>query len=378
MKTALIIPYFGKFPNYFYLHLISIRHNPDFTWFFFTDDYTEYDYPPNAKVFYMSFDEMRSLVQSKFDFPIALERPYKLCDFKPAYGHIFAEYLKEYDYWGHCDLDVIWGDLNKYLKDKLAEDYDLLYREGALRLYKNDDNINQLYKKEGSIFNYKKVFSHKENYSFDEELGIQRIAERNRIKLYVNDNDVADIDAFVGPLYIRRVCKKRWKDEAGIFRSIKNYKNQIFRWENGKVYRIYIDNGLVGKDEFMYLHLLKRKMDIGMVSKNAESFTVIPNKFIAENVKEIPEINEIEQLSNNSKMPSQEKFAHKLCRKLRRYKGMSKNSRRITMKQRLYSEIFNCFGAFWNANIKGKVESSSRNIRKIQGGGYCNTVDDTK
>ena len=339
MKTALIIPYFGKFPNYFYLHLISIKHNPDFTWFFFTDDDTEYDYPPNAKVFYMSFDEMRSLVQSKFDFRIALEKPYKLCDFKPAYGYIFGEYLKEYDYWGHCDLDVIWGDLNKYLKDKLSENYDLLYREGALRLYKNDDNINRLYKEKGSIFNYKEVFSHKESYGFDEALGIQRIAERKQVKLYVNDNDVADIDAFVGPLYIRRVCKKRWKDEAGIFRSIKNYKNQIFRWENGKVYRFYIDDGLIGKDEFMYLHLLKRKMDIGTVSKNAECFTVAPAQFIWEGIKNVPQINELECLLCSLEKSSHEKLSKKIYRKWKRYKGMDRKQREIVLKKRFYFVI---------------------------------------
>ena len=42
---------------------------------------------------------------------VTLDRPYKLCDFKPAYGFIFGEYLKEYDYWGHCDIDIVWGDL---------------------------------------------------------------------------------------------------------------------------------------------------------------------------------------------------------------------------------------------------------------------------
>lgn len=101
-KIVLIQPYFGKFPNYFELHLLSIRRNPDITWIFFTDDHTEYDWPSNAEVHYMGFDDMQRLVQSRFEFQISLEKPYKLCDFKPAYGWIFRDYLEGYDYWGHC------------------------------------------------------------------------------------------------------------------------------------------------------------------------------------------------------------------------------------------------------------------------------------
>ena len=31
-------------------------------------------------------------------FEVAAETGYKLCDFKPAYGIIFADYIKEYDF----------------------------------------------------------------------------------------------------------------------------------------------------------------------------------------------------------------------------------------------------------------------------------------
>ena len=44
----------------------------------------------------MTFNELRKLIQSKFDFEISLEKPYKLCDFRPAYGFLFEEYLKEF------------------------------------------------------------------------------------------------------------------------------------------------------------------------------------------------------------------------------------------------------------------------------------------
>ena len=39
--------------------------------------------------------EIREKIQSKFDFKISLEEPYKLCDYKPAYGYIFEEFIRK-------------------------------------------------------------------------------------------------------------------------------------------------------------------------------------------------------------------------------------------------------------------------------------------
>lgn len=54
----------------------------------------------NVKWYFKSFSELQELFQSKFDFPILLNTPYKLCDYKPAYGDIFSKYLGGYDFWG--------------------------------------------------------------------------------------------------------------------------------------------------------------------------------------------------------------------------------------------------------------------------------------
>ena len=92
-RICLVIPYFGKLPNYFQLFLKSCSCNSDFNWIVFTDDVTEFQYPPNVRRVIISFEELRKIVKSKFDFETCLDRPYKLCDFKPAYGLIFEEYL---------------------------------------------------------------------------------------------------------------------------------------------------------------------------------------------------------------------------------------------------------------------------------------------
>ena len=67
MRIVLIVPYFGKFPNYFQLVLNSCRLNEDLIdWYFYTDDHTEYSYPSNCFVHYCTFEEMKERIQKKF------------------------------------------------------------------------------------------------------------------------------------------------------------------------------------------------------------------------------------------------------------------------------------------------------------------------
>ena len=99
-KIALIVPYFGKFNNYFPLFLISCKNNPNIDWIVFTDDKSKYPFPKNVKVHYTTFEQIRTRIQNIFDFTISLSTPYKLCDYRPAYGEVFAEELSEYDIWG--------------------------------------------------------------------------------------------------------------------------------------------------------------------------------------------------------------------------------------------------------------------------------------
>lgn len=42
------------------------------------------------------------------------ERGYKLCDWRMAYGEVFAPWLRRYDFWGWVDLDVLLGRLARF------------------------------------------------------------------------------------------------------------------------------------------------------------------------------------------------------------------------------------------------------------------------
>lgn len=55
----------------------------------------------------------------------------------------------------------------------------------------------------------------------------------------------------------------------------------IYSFENGKIFRIYIQNNTVQKEEIMYVHFQKRHLDIK--TEIADSFTIIPNRIVKYN-----------------------------------------------------------------------------------------------
>lgn len=106
------------------LWLKSCAANPTIDWILLTDDKTEYDYPENVKVKYCSFESLKARIQKSYDFPVQISSAWNLSLFKPAYGEIFAEELAGYDYWGHCDVDVIWGNIRKFITDDVLNKYE--------------------------------------------------------------------------------------------------------------------------------------------------------------------------------------------------------------------------------------------------------------
>lgn len=193
-RIAFIFVYMGKFPDYF-LWLESCKYNESIDFIIFTDDQEDYCYPPNVHVNYMTFDKLKMMIQEHFDFPIKILRAYKLCDFKPDYGEIFKDFLKEYDFWGHCDIDLIWGNIRHFITDELMENNVRIYPHGHCRLYKNAIEVNSMYRTlsaEGYL-TYKEVFVDETNMAFDEWSGITAVMKLNYIPIFYR-RDYADLN----------------------------------------------------------------------------------------------------------------------------------------------------------------------------------------
>jgi len=270
-KIVIILPYFGKFPNYFHLFLNSCYHNSDFDFLIVTDD--KLSTKGNVKVLRMQWSELVNYIQSKFDFKISIQSPYKLCDFKPAYGYIFEKYLEGYDYWGHCDADIIWGNLS-LLSSVLNKCYDRIGNYGHLMLYKNDFEVNRWFMtlKSVRVPNYRDVFSNDRNFSFDEFAGMNILLAENK-KTVFDERHFDDIIFYASNLFSRRDCQ-------GV--KIKHNTPQYFHYDYGKLYRtVWIDNKWL-VDESLYIHLQKRNMTININDK--DNYYIIPNQFVSPNI----------------------------------------------------------------------------------------------
>jgi len=169
-SIALILPYYGNLPIWFRAFLRSCASNSTLTWLIVTDLRYDGELPDNVLFKSMSKSEFRQLAFGKTGIAHDLSNPHKLCDFKPMYGHIFEDYLDDYNYWGHCDMDIIWGNMSSFLSNINYSSYDILSTRkhaisGHFTLYRNKHEINHFY---STVPNYHKAFTAPNYQGFDE------------------------------------------------------------------------------------------------------------------------------------------------------------------------------------------------------------------
>ena len=170
-SIAFLICWQGPFPWYFPYFLKSCRFNPDIEFLIFTDNIEEnLDIPANVKIVPYSLEQFNANASKKLGFEVAVESGYKLCDFKPALGFIFSGYIEKYDFWGYCDIDLIFGNIRAFMTNELLGEYDIIsarhdYLTGCFSLYRNNQYMRELFKQSKD---YKKVFTKPRNFFFDE------------------------------------------------------------------------------------------------------------------------------------------------------------------------------------------------------------------
>lgn len=283
-RIRLIIPYFGRLPKFFPYFLLTAKRNQKIDFLIYTDqnvDQFEILNAKNIEFVTLSLDELREKVQSKFDFKISLKTPYKLCDYKVAYGLIFEEELKGYDYWGFCDTDVLLGDIYQFLEEHSFFEndcarYGLL---GHLQIFKNSQEVNHVFMSGQGLnyrLDYQNVFTVEQNFIFDEAEGIQKLFEKfglNQLQL----SCFHDID-------IRHFSFKRYSE--------KEAQRYYFWSEKNGLESIEIKDEKLVVEHPLYAHFQKRTIecpDFNLV----ESFYVIPNKLVFGEKLSIREIEEV-------------------------------------------------------------------------------------
>lgn len=247
MKVCIIGVYFGVYPDYFDLWLKTCQYNSNIDFYIVGDAKISKEIP-NVHHIYMTLKQFKLRAEKVFNTSISLEYPFKCCDYKPLYGLIINEYIRDYDYWGYCDFDMLFGDIMYFLEKYNMSNYDKFLPLGHLSFIRNTDEVNRIALGKGRYL-FDKMISSQKTVQFDELGGINQILLENNFSLF-QDRIFADISR----LWKRIKLASRYQGSRDV-----NYKLQLFYWKEGKVFRSYVDNGMIYNEEYIYIHLKKRK-----------------------------------------------------------------------------------------------------------------------
>lgn len=169
-SIVLLIPYFGRWPDWFDFFLHSCRFNSDIQWVFYTDCHVPESIPINVRFNTISFVEYKSFVSQRLGIDFQPDNAYKLCDLKPALGYIHEEDIQGFDYWGFSDIDLVYGNLREYFTAERLAKYDLLSTHnrrvsGHFCLMRNTEKMRNAFK---LIKNWRQRLADNEHYALDE------------------------------------------------------------------------------------------------------------------------------------------------------------------------------------------------------------------
>lgn len=268
-RICLVLPYFGTFPEWFYLWLESAAANSFIDFLILTDTPEAKitvcpstlgtcklcEYPAaNIHVQKIQFADLKKRADAVLGFSCELGSPYKICDYKPLFGLMFEDLLRGYDFWGWCDPDVVWGNLRQFLTEERLDQFDKLYGLGHLTLYRNAEEINRhtLTYFTPALLNFWEVYHFSTTSHFDEFAGMWKLdlylSKKGKLRIWYCLQDIADISP----------CSMRY--ESVWLRE--RYANQIYEYDHGHVYAWFDLDGTLVKREMAYIHLQKRKMSV--------------------------------------------------------------------------------------------------------------------
>lgn len=174
-KTGLIIAYFGQVPPFINLFLKGCEYNKDIDFLFFTDwNWSKLPMVQNVVNTPFSLWQFNEKATQKCGIEIQVQTGYKLCDLKPAWPHIFEDYVSGYEFVGYCDIDLVFGRINHFFTDDVKKRTDIFtvtrtYLSGALTIFRNNSQIPKLYQEAKG---WKEIFQDPRHFAFDEYLRI--------------------------------------------------------------------------------------------------------------------------------------------------------------------------------------------------------------
>ena len=169
-RIAIIIFYFGKWPEWFELFVESVKRNKSIDFHFFTDCNTEELNGDNIFIHKISFLSYCEKISMKLNFDFRPKNGLKLCDIRPMLGVIHEDIFSKYDFYGWTDVDLLFGDIREFYTDEILARYEVFSTHstrisGHLALFKNNSQNRTKYL---SIYDWKKAVQNPEFVGIDE------------------------------------------------------------------------------------------------------------------------------------------------------------------------------------------------------------------
>lgn len=143
--------YFGPPPWWLPAFFVSCRANADVRWLVYTDFPPLPHVPPNVTLVPMTAADLDRRARDVLGADVGVaQKLRKACDLKPMYGVLFEHDLAPYDFWAYSDLDIVWGEVRRFVSGEMLDRYDVISsRPGALSghftLLRNTAATNRLF-----------------------------------------------------------------------------------------------------------------------------------------------------------------------------------------------------------------------------------------
>ena len=246
-SIIIIIPYFGKWPEWIDIFLLSCSKNSTINWCLYTDCPIPGIIPPNVRIHLCSLVDYYSMICDRVQIRFQPESAYRLCDVRPMFGLIHADEIQGFDYYGYGDLDVIYGDIRAiYTDEVLSNDYISSHEciaSGHLSLFRNIPLMHEAFK---NIPDWRRKVETAEDIQWQDSLDEAGLTQLFHPR-YKGGSD--GLDHYRLNSHFCEQYTTPFKPEPWIERS--NQHPDIWFWNDGK-----LTNHLDGDREFIYLHFM--------------------------------------------------------------------------------------------------------------------------
>lgn len=246
-SVAILSLCMGNTPAAWPLFTEGVRRNPGYTFIVYTNQLPEEmdALPVNLLVRKIQLGSFRKLVYKKLGIKLVAHSMEKLSDYKPLFGYLFEESLRQYTHWGHCDLNIVPGNLSAFITDRMLKQYDKILSRGHLSIYKNIPRVNRAFLQSFRI-NYKEILTNPVYCKFDEWHGIGIVFHELRLNMF-HEEMAADI--YPNSFSLRCMISQ-------------NFSSQLFVMWRGRLYQLWETDGEVQKKELAYIHFQQKRFRI--------------------------------------------------------------------------------------------------------------------